>query len=236
MLNKLNSLALITARSGSKRLKNKNILDFNDNPLIATSITEALKSKYIDEVIISTDDQQIADIAKTFGGSVFFKRPSSLAEDESSSISVVLHAINELGKMNKHYKHLILLQPTSPLRKSYHIDEAIELYNNYKADCLISISEASSKSQMKNFLCIDEMSNDYIKFANIKKRDIKNYSKFRINGALYLVKIDLMQNQKSIILKSNTFAYIMDKKFSIDIDTESDFRLAEEIIKNSQVS
>lgn len=236
MILKSNTLALITARSGSKRLKNKNLLDFKGKPLIAWTIIEALNSKYIDEVIISTDDEQIADISKTFGGSVLFKRPKNLAKDKSSSISVVQHSIQELEKNNKFYEHLILLQPTSPLRKSYHIDEAVELYNNHNADCLISISEATDINQMKNFLCTDENSKEYIKFNNLQTSDMKSLNKFRINGALYLVKIDLMQNQNSIILKSNTFAYIMDTKFSIDIDTESDFRLAEEIIKNSPVS
>ena len=127
-------LALITARGGSKRLPKKNILKLANKPLIAWTIEASLKSPYIDEVIVSTDDVEIAEISRSYGADVPFIRPPELATDNASSIDVLKHAVLTLNNLDRHFDYLILLQPTSPLRKATHINEAIKMYVDKKSD------------------------------------------------------------------------------------------------------
>ncbi len=224
MITKYNNLTLITARSGSKRIKNKNLYKIKGMPLIAWTIIEALKSKYISEVIVSTDDETIADVSEKYGAKIFFLRPKNLSKDTSKSISAIMHAIETLKKEKKYYEHLILLQPTSPLRKTFHIDEAIQIYNSNKEKCLVSISKVSISSQIKNLIVHDVNSKNYINFRNISLDKNRNYSKYRINGALYITEIESMIQKNSIILNDDCLAYIMDEKYSIDIDTYEDLK------------
>jgi CMP-N-acetylneuraminic acid synthetase len=115
-------LALIPARSGSVRLPRKNLRDLNGRPLIAWSIEAALKSKYIDRVVVSTDDSEIAETSKRFGADVPFLRPPELATKDAKSIDVVIHALRHLESQLETFDYLILLQPTSPMRTAGHVD------------------------------------------------------------------------------------------------------------------
>jgi len=124
MFNGKKILAIIPARGGSKRLPNKNILPMGSKPLIAWSIESAKESKYVDDVIVSTDSQAIYDVAQKYGAHTPFIRPLELAQDDTRSIDVVIHAL-EFFKKEK-YDYVILLQPTSPLREASDIDGAIE--------------------------------------------------------------------------------------------------------------
>ena len=128
MLRKDNIIALIPARSGSKGLKNKNILNFNKKPLIAWTIETALKSKYLNDVYVSSDSPKIIKIAKKFGANVPFVRPKYLSSDKAKSIDVIIHALNRINK-NKKYKYILLLQPTSPLRITRDIDNNLVIYH-----------------------------------------------------------------------------------------------------------
>ena len=114
-------LALIPARGGNKRLPKKNILDLLGKPMISWSIEAALGSKFIDKVIVSTDDKEISDIAENYGVSAPFLRPAELSEDDTSSIDVALHALSEIEQSDIDYHYILLLQPTSPLRKTIHL-------------------------------------------------------------------------------------------------------------------
>ena len=120
-------LAIIPARGGSKRLPCKNVLDLKGKPLIAWSIEAGLKSKYIDEVMVTTDDDEIIEIAKTFKANVPFKRPNFLASDHATRSEVIRHTIEFYEQeLNKKFDYVVFLQPTSPLRNAKHIDESIE--------------------------------------------------------------------------------------------------------------
>ena len=119
-------LGLVTARSGSKRLKNKNKLRINGRSLVERAIDGALSSKYVDRVVVSTDDEEIALKAKSRGADVPFYRPVELGGNRASSVSVVLHALEELERENETFEYIILLQPTSPLRTVTHIDDCIK--------------------------------------------------------------------------------------------------------------
>ena len=124
MINNHSVIAIITARGGSKGLKNKNILPLAGKPLIAWTIDQAKNSKYIDKTVISTEDQNIAKICKKFGGDVPFLRPRKLARDNTKIISVILHVLENI---KDDFSILVLLQPTSPLRLSSDIDSCLDL-------------------------------------------------------------------------------------------------------------
>ena len=149
MFEDLSLLALIPARSGSKGLPNKNTLQCAGKPLIEWSISAAQKVNYIDDVLVTTDSEEIASISMNAGASIPFLRPAFLAEDDSSMLDVIKHAWdNHLSKSGQHYDYVVLLQPTSPLRTSNHIKEAIDFYfTNCKsgADTLSSVYPVSQK-------------------------------------------------------------------------------------------
>jgi len=224
-------LAIIPARGGSKRLPNKNILDLNGKPLIAWSIEAAKKSKYIDEIVVSSDSNEILEIAQKYNVKTI-KRPDELATDTASSVDVVKHvAENYPG-----YEYVVLLQPTSPLRNKKHIDEAIELLEKKNADAIISVCEMDHSPlwsntlpeslSMKNFLRED--------VKNKRSQDLPTY--YRLNGAIYICKTDRLLEQNTFFIKDNIFAYIMDRKSSVDIDDEIDFKLAEVLLLNEKNS
>ena len=127
MIGKKKLLAVIPARGGSERIPKKNILNLSGKPLISWTIEAALASKYIDDVVVSTDDNEIFTIAKKYGAKVPFIRPDKFSSNHASSISVVLHVIDFLQKVNESYDYIILLQPTSPLRTVKNIDNQFPL-------------------------------------------------------------------------------------------------------------
>jgi len=221
-------LAIIPARGGSKRLPRKNMLGLAGKPLVAWSIEAALNSNYIDNVIVSSDEDEILGIATLFGAETI-KRPDCLASDTATTFDAIKHTIDN----SKNYDYIILLQPTSPLRKTNHIDEAIELLIAKKADAVISVCEMEHSPLWSNTLSEDgDMSNficDEIK--NKRSQDLEKY--YRLNGAIYISKTSRLLEEKNFMLKDNIYAYSMTRESSIDIDTIIDFRLAECLIEQS---
>ena len=226
-------LAIIPARGASKRLPRKNILDLSGKPLIAWTIEAALGSKYIDRVVVSTDDQEIANIAKKYGADIPFIRPSELATDQTTSVDVVLHLLNQLEKIEDKYDYVILLQPTSPLRTAKNIEEAIKLLRTKNSDAVISVCESEHPPLWYNTLP-DDMSMDNFLDASIKNKRSQDLPKqYRINGAIYISSIERLRNESSFFLSENCHAYIMEQNVSIDIDTIDDFDFALLRISNS---
>ncbi len=219
-------LAIIPARGGSKRLPRKNILDLNGKPLIAYSIEVGLKSKYIDKVVVSSDDDEILDVSKKYGAQLI-KRPEVLASDTATTFDALKHTIDNIEK----YDYIVLLQPTSPLRDEKHIDEAIELLESKEADAIVSVCEVDHSPLWSNTLPKDENMRGFLRdeVKNKRSQDLDKY--FRLNGAIYICRTDKLLEEKSFFLKDNIFAYKMDRKSSIDIDEEIDFKLAEIIIR-----
>ncbi len=218
-------LAIIPARGGSKRLPRKNILDLCGKPLIAWSIEAALKSKYISKVVVSSDDEEILNISSKFGADII-KRPYELANDTATTFDAIKHTINNLEK----YDYIVLLQPTSPLRNENQIDEAIELLEEKKADAIVSVCEMDHSPLWSNTLPKDGNMNNFLRDEVLNKRsqDLEKY--YSLNGAIYICKTDKLLENKSFFLKDNIFAYIMDRKSSIDIDEEIDFEIAKVLI------
>ena len=215
-------LAIIPARGGSKRLPRKNILDLNGKPLIVYSIEAGLNSKYIDKVIVSSDDNEILNISKKFKANVI-KRPDYLASDTATSFEAIKHTIENVEK----YEYVVLLQPTSPLRDAKHIDEAIELLEEKNADAVVSVCTMDHSPLWSNTLDKNLSMNNFLRDEVLNKRsqDLETY--YRLNGAIYICKTDKLLEEKSFFLKDKIFAYKMDRKSSIDIDEEIDFRFAE---------
>ena len=219
-------LAIIPARGGSKRLPRKNILDLNGKPLIAYSIEAGLKSHYIDEVIVSSDDDEILTISKQYGASTI-KRPGELATDTATSFDAIAHTVANTKK----YDYVVLLQPTSPLRNEKHIDEAIALLELKNADAIVGVCEMDHSPLWSNTLDESLSLEGFLRDEVLDKRsqDLETY--YRINGAIYICKTERLLEEKSFFLKRNIFAYVMDRKYSIDIDEEIDFKFAEILIQ-----
>lgn len=225
-------LTIIPARAGSKRLPNKNIKDLDGKPLISYTINAAVKSKYITETVVSTDSEKIKNVALEYGANVPFIRPKELADDHSKSIDVVTHAIDFYKKeLNKEFDYVILLQPTSPLRDSNDIDNAIKYLNEKDADAVISVCEMehnpiwsnklNKEKSMKNFL--DE------KYINKRTQELDKY--YRINGAIYICKIDILIKENRFFIDDNIYAHEMTQENSVDIDTHLDFILAKILLE-----
>lgn len=220
-------LALIPARGGSKRLPRKNVLDLAGKPLIAWTIEAALGCPFLDEVMVTTDEDEIAEVAKRHGAKVPFLRPAYLASDTATSFDAIKHAIDfyreELGK---NFDFVVLLQPTSPLRNSRNISEAIELLVEKNADAVISVCEVDHSPLWMNTLPSNLSMSKFLRdeVRNVRSQDLpKNY---RLNGAIYICRTDRLLAESSFFIATNIFAYIMCNDASVDIDNVSDFKLA----------
>jgi len=219
-------LAIVPARGGSKRLPRKNILDLNGKPLIAWSIEAGLKSKYIDKVVVTSDDDTILAIAKKYKAHTI-KRPDELSSDIATTFDAIEHTIKNIEK----YDYVVLLQATSPLRDEKNIDDAIELLEQRKADAIISVCEMDHSPLWSNTLPIDESMCSFLREEVVNKRsqDLEKY--YRLNGAIYICNTKKLLKEKSFMVKEKIFAYIMDRKNSIDIDDEIDFKMADVLMK-----
>lgn len=222
-------LAIIPARGGSKRLPRKNVLDLAGKPLISWSIEAALKSKYIDKVIVTSDDDEILGIAKKFGSDTI-KRPDELASDTATSFDAVKHAIDNVDK----HDYALLLQPTSPLRTSQHIDEAIELLMSRNANAIISVTEMDHSPLWSNILPDDRSMEGFLQDEVLHKRsqDLPTY--YRLNGSIYICKTERLLTEESFFIKDGVYSYIMDRESSVDIDEAIDFKLAELFINGGK--
>ena len=214
-------LAIIPARGGSKRLPRKNVLDLGGKPLIAWSIEAGLNSKYIDNVVVSSDDDEILNIAKKYNTDII-NRPSNLASDTATTFDAIKHTIEN----SKQYDYIVLLQATSPLRGAKHIDEAIELLEEKGAEAIVSVCEMDHSPLWSNTLDDSLSMNGFLRDEVLNKRsqDLEKY--FRLNGAIYICRTDELIDEESFFLKNNIFAFKMDRKSSIDIDEEIDFKIA----------
>ena len=218
-------LAIIPARGGSKRLPRKNVLDLNGKPLIAWSIKAGLNSKYIDKVVVSSDDDEILTISKRYGA-VTINRPNELASDTATTFDAIKHTVDNCEK----YDYIVLLQPTSPLRDEKHIDKAIELLELKKSDAVVSVCKMDHSPLWSNTLSDSLSMTGFLKdeALNQRSQDLEEY--YRINGAIYICNTGKLLEEESFFLKEKIFAYKMDRESSIDIDTKIDFKMAEILI------
>ncbi|MBQ8476256.1 acylneuraminate cytidylyltransferase family protein [bacterium] len=221
MYNNKKIIAIIPARSGSKGLKDKNIKDLMGKPLIAHTIEAALNSKVFDCVFCSTDSEVYAKIAKKYGASVPFLRSKENSLDKSGSWDVVKEV---LSKLDEKYDIVALLQPTSPLRTSDDIKNALDVFFKKDADTVVSVTPTAHSAFWCNTLDENNSMKDFIKPEYNKARQ-ELPETYSINGAIYIVKNSFLDDLN--LYGDNSFAYIMKREHSIDIDCAFDFKLAE---------
>lgn len=226
-------LALIPARGGSKGLPGKNIKLLNGKPLIAWTIEAALSSARVDEVIISTDDSQIASVAQSYGGKVPFLRPSQLAQDNSLAIDNYIYTLDRLNKeMNIVADELVVLQPTSPLRLSEDIDAAIDIFYKKQADSVISVTELNHPVQWVQKIIEDGTLRNYTNEKTSEKNRQELCPAYIPNGAVFVLRHSLLK-KKCTYYSEKTYPYIMPRERSVDIDSDLDFKLAELLVKET---
>ena len=225
-------IGLVTARGGSRGIPKKNIRPLASKPLIAWSIEAAKQSQDLERVIVSTDDEEIALIARKWGADVPFIRPDFLAQDNSPHIDVVIHVLEWL-KENQDYvpDYVMLLQPTSPFRTANDINAAIEIAQRSNADSVISVCESPAHPYKIRRISGQGVLSDFIEKPDgyIRRQDFPQA--YLENGAIYLVKRDIVINRRTLYPK-NTYPYIMESEYSLDIDTLWDFCLAEMMLED----
>ncbi|WP_141506466.1 cytidylyltransferase domain-containing protein [Paenibacillus luteus] len=230
MYNNTKILAIIPARGGSKGIKKKNIKLLYDKPLIAWTIEEAQKSNYIDHLIVSTDDYEIAEVAEKYGAKIPFIRPMALAADDTPGVLPVLHAIKEIPG----YDYVILLQPTSPLRRVQDIDQALKQAIDNKNKIMVSVSLASKSPYW--MYKINEEKQLVPLFSEthyLRRQDIP--PTYETNGAIYISSIEWLNDNKTFI-GPETIGYVMTQEDSHDIDSNIDFYICEKIMKSRERS
>jgi N-acylneuraminate cytidylyltransferase/CMP-N,N'-diacetyllegionaminic acid synthase len=219
-------IAIIPARGGSKGLPNKNIKELNGIPLIAYTIKAALAAKHVSRIIISTDSPEIAEIGIRYGAEVPFLRPTSLSQDNSKIIDAFIYTIERLNtEENATINTFIKLQPTSPLRTSQHIDEAIQLFYDKKPDSLISYIKMPHPPEWACKIDNGKVS----KYFNDGSEPINRQElpqAYMPNGAIYILQYKVLKVTRQYIT-NNTIPYIMPTRESTDIDNLEDFELAE---------
>ncbi len=215
-------LALIPARGGSKGIPRKNIKDLCGKPLIAYSIEAGLNSKYIDSVVVSTDDSEIAEVSKRFGAEVPFIRPEELASDTAKTLDVVLHAIKEMESKGSTFDTFVLLQPTQPLRTAADLDAAIEKYMENGCISMVSVSPVNDHPILIRTIEEDRLKPLLNCSSTCRRQDMPKY--YRVNGCIYINEISEIDTNTSF--NDNVLPFVMEPSHSVDIDELSDFELA----------
>lgn len=220
-------IAIIPARGGSKRLPGKNMMMIAGKPLIGWTIEAAIESGVFGKVVVSTDSWEIAVLAAQFGAEVPFMRPEELTQDNTPTVDVMIHAVNELSMgVNPHWTHVACLQPTSPLRTAQNIREAVQQLEEKRADAVISVCRSEHSPLWSNTLP-ESLSLEGFIPENIQKTPSQQLpAYYRLNGALYFCRIARMMEERTLFLNSGAYAYVMSRKDSIDIDDQVDFDLA----------
>ena len=229
MINNMRILAIVPARGGSKGIKDKNIKEIEGRPLIEYTIEAAKGCEYIDEIVVSTDSEKIAKVAKKAGAKVPFLRPDELASDTARTIDVVLFTIEQLKLIGQEYDIVVLLQPTSPLRDEDDICGAIEKYVSCNMKSLVSVSEVSESPILMRQI-VDETHMEKLLNINstIRRQDMAKY--YMVNGSIYINKIEELNSDTS--LNDNVIPYVMDRSHAVDIDDYVDIEVMKYYVNN----
>ncbi|WP_053979378.1 cytidylyltransferase domain-containing protein [Marinagarivorans algicola] len=223
-------VALIPARAGSKRLPQKNVLPLMGKPLITWTIEAAAQSGVFDEIVVSTDCEYVAELAQKAGAKIPFLRPSELSGDMASSADVILHAIHELQL--GYSDVLVLLQPTSPLRRAEDIINAVQLLrDDDTANCIVSLTECEHSPLWCGQLPPSGSMEGFFdkSVSNKRSQDLPVY--FRLNGAIYVSYVESIISNKGFAYDKGSRGYVMPRERSVDIDSQFDFDVAEVLAK-----
>ena len=227
----MKNLAIIPARSGSKGLPDKNIIPVNGTPLMGYSIKAALDSGCFTHVMVSTDSEHYADVAKECGAEVPFLRSAENSSDTAGSWGVVREVLKKYGDKGETFDYVCLLQPTSPLRMAEDIQEAFKLLEERQAGSVVSVTETGHPVQwcfpLDKTLSMDTYAKQSM--TAIRRQDLEPY--FQLNGAIYIAKAEKLMNPDYNLYADNCLAYKMPRERSVDIDSELDLRVVESLMK-----
>lgn len=222
----MGNIAIIPARSGSKGLPDKNIIDLKGRPLMAYTIDAAQRSHCFEEVMVSTDSEKYAEVAKSCGAEVPFLRSSVTSGDTAGSWDVVREVLANYAKNGRYFDYVALLQPTSPLRDERDIAAAFDMLKDSKINNVISVTEVEHPVQwcfkMPEDHSMHEIANSPYNY--MRRQDLEVH--YIQNGAIYLVRADKITNASYNIYDDNCYGYIMPKEKSIDIDAGIDLEIA----------
>jgi CMP-N,N'-diacetyllegionaminic acid synthase len=220
-------IAIIPARGGSKGLPGKNVKLLGGRPLICHSISAALKAKTISRVIVSTDDDEIANVARECGAEVPFMRPKKLATDNSMVMDAYLYTIDRLANESKELiESFVALLPTTPLRSSEDIDNAVVIFLERDADSVLSVSKAAVPIEWYKKIGKDGLLSNYLLEVDAVNNRQDHIEAHIPNGAIYVFQTELLRKKRQYYL-DKTYAYVMPRSRSADIDELLDFEWAE---------
>lgn len=234
---KLNILGITLARGGSKGIKKKNIKDLLGKPLIQYTIDEALKSQYLDQYIVSTDDAEIAKVSEALGAEVPFLRPSELSADQSSSASALKHAVSFMEEReSKKYDYIVELMCTNPLKVTLDIDNCIKKIIETNADSVIAVHELEDHHPARIKMIIEDKIEDFIPEPNeARRQDLKPKAYIR-SGSIYCMKRSYLMESNLRYGGSNSRPYILPGDRAVNIDTEMDFMICEQIMSQNNLN
>lgn len=218
----MSKVAIITARGGSKRIPKKNIKEFCGKPIIAYSILAALESHVFDEVMVSTDSEEIAEVAKRYEANVPFLRSEATSNDYATTADVIAEVLNKYEETNKHFEAFACIYPTAPFVKGNRLAEAADLLD--EADAVISVVKYSFPPQRAFVIREGIVSYQYPQYEWTRSQDLESI--YHDCGQFYICKTDVFKEHHSLILPK-TRPYIMPEEEVQDIDTMSDWVIAE---------
>ena len=234
----MKTLGVITARGGSKGIPGKNIKNLLGKPLIAYTIEAANKSGALDKIIVSTDDNEIAKVAKEYGAEVPFVRPAELSQDTTPHLPVLQHALEWLRDNEDYWPdYTIILSPTAPLRQPFHIKEAVELAEKSKPDSVLSVAKIHEHFSPQKAMTINDngflrLSEDRPIYKRIPRRQDLAHTYWSV-ASIYLFKTELLFDKaEPNFYGEKTLPYIMEEKYVVDIDEPEDWVIAEEAMRN----
>ncbi len=230
MDSKIDLLAIIPARGGSKGVPRKNVRLVAGKPLIAYSIEQALQSKYVTKVVVSTDDAEIKEVAQKYGAEIV-DRPAELAQDNTPMLPVLKHAVETMQKNGFLPKIVILLQPTNPLRKVSQIDEAIQMLIEKKCDSVTTVNKLDVNPSCVIKRNLDGKAIPILTQFYGRRQDIDPL--YAINGLIYVYKAPALLRLEQGSWCENNGALVVDTKYSLDIDTEDDLEKANQILSKN---
>jgi CMP-N,N'-diacetyllegionaminic acid synthase len=228
-------LCIIPARKASKGLPKKNIKNFFGKPLLAWSIELALKVELIDDVVVSTDCAETAEISVKYGAKVPFLRPGSLSRDDSSTIDVLLHAIDFLAASGDVYEYVILLEPTSPLRDLDDVTGALDLCTSFGFEkSVVSVAPVQNFHPRFMFRCSNDLQEHLIPYlgdypSNLRRQDVVDHL-YIIEGSVYISPVYLLKKHKTFY-HGNTIPWIVDYYKHFEIDNAEDAVIVESLMK-----
>lgn len=229
----MKNLAVIPARSGSKSLADKNIKPLLGKPLMVYSIGAAFSSGLFDTVHVSTDSECYAEIARKYGADVPFLRSAEMSSDTASSWDAVLEVLRNYEQRGKVFDTITLLQPTSPLRTPEDIVRVYETMDEKKAKAVVSVCEMDHSPLWCNVLPEDGCMDGFCRpESKVPRQKLKTY--YRVNGAVYTLSVPALREWHGLAYGKDTYACIMPRERSIDIDEPVDFWIAEAIMKNME--